>query len=335
MKKLFNIHLVLAIGFLVFTTSCSHTTKVGFLMDKSKEGRWIKDKEVFINSVMKSGGEVVFRATDIDNLNQYELAKEMFKEGIDVLVIIPTDLNEAAKIVAVANKEGIKVIAYERLIKNCNLDFFISFDHVIVGEQQASYILSCCPKGKYAIIGGATNDNNSLFLHLGQLSVLQPSVEKEDIKIVFDNYVKEWTVAEGERLMMECLVKNKDIDAVIPANDMLAEGVIKALKANGITKKVFLAGMDADLEACQRIMAGTQTMTVYKPIEAIAVKASELALQLANSDNVVNANLSTNNGYKQVPSLLLSTMIVNSQTIGLTVIADGYLKENNIDITKK
>ncbi|MDA3892919.1 MAG: substrate-binding domain-containing protein [Salinivirgaceae bacterium] len=335
MKNIIKIRLIVAAGLILMLTSCTQQTKVGFLMDKSKEGRWANDKEYFTKSVEQYGGEVIFGATDVDNSNQYDIALDMFKKGIDILVLIPADLNEAANIVNEAHSHGIKVIAYDRLVKKCDLDFYISFDHVSVGELQAKYIMSACPKGKYVIIGGAPYDNNSYMLRLGQLGVLQPSIENGDIEIVFDDFVSDWSVDEGERLMNICLENTKDIDAVIPGNDMLAEGVIKALKEAGVTKKIFIAGMDAELEACRRILAGKQTMTVYKPIEAIAMKTAEIAMQVAEKDEVPKVNLSTNNGFKQVPSILLPSMIVNNKTIDLTVIADGYLKENNLDSTSE
>ena len=139
-----------------------------------------------------------------------------------------------------------------------------------------------------------------------------------------------WTVEEGYRLMKDCLKKHKNINAVLAANDRLAGGAIKALEEAGLVDKVCIAGMDADLDACQRIVAGTQSMTVYKPIEAIAHKAAEVAMQIAIQDRAPNMNLSLNNGFKQVPAILLPAMVVSKETINLTVVADGYLDEHNI-----
>ncbi len=299
-------------------------------MDDSKTGRWSTDKELFIKNIEELGGTVVFKAAEHDAQRQEQLAQEMLQEGIDVLVMVPTDMNEAAKIVLMAHKKGIRVVSYDRLTKNCGLDYYVSFDHVNVGELQAKYLTAACPTGKYAIIGGAINDNNSFLLRLGQLNVLQPLIDRGDIRVVFDNYVQEWSPDEGYRLMKECLKKHGDVDAVLAANDELAGGVIRALKEAGIDEGICISGMDADPEACQRVIAGTQSMTVYKPIEAIAVKAAEIAMQIATEDNAPNMNLSVNNGFKQVPAVLLPAMVVSKETIDLTVIADGYLQEQNI-----
>ena len=329
MKKIIMHTGLILLSFLLFT-DCSRTVKVGFLMDESQTGRWAKDKEIFIKAIEDKGGVVVFNASETDASKQYEMAEKMLSEGIDVLVLVPTDMNEAAKIVLMAHNQGVKVISYDRLTKNCGLDYYVSFDHVNVGELQAKYISVACPTGNYAIIGGATFDNNSFLLRIGQLNVLQPLIDKGDVNIVYDAYANAWTIEEGYRMMKECLSKTKDITAVIAANDRLAGGAVKALEEVGLDTKVCLAGMDADLEACQRIIGGTQSMTVYKPIEAIAIKAAEVAWHIATEDNAPNMNLSVNNGYKQIPSVLLPAMVVSRKTIDLTVIADGYLEENNI-----
>jgi D-xylose ABC transporter substrate-binding protein len=329
MKKQIISFFILLSGILLLT-DCSRTVKVGFLMDESTAGRWPTDKDLFIKNIEAQGGEVVFRASEMDVAKQEELATEMFAEGIDVLVMVPADMNEAAKIVMQAHREGIRVVSYDRLTKNCGLDYYVSFDHVNVGELQAKYLTAACPKGKYAVLGGAMTDNNSFLLRLGQLNILQPLIDRGDIEIVYDNYASEWTDEEGYRLMKECLKKNKKVDAVIAGNDRLAGGAIRALQEAGVADDVCIAGMDADADACQRIIAGTQSMTVYKPIEAIAVMAADVAMQIALEDRAPNMNLSVNNGFKQVPAVLLPAMTVSKETIDLTVVADGYLKENSI-----
>jgi len=303
-------------------------------MDESTGGRWVKDKELFIKHVKALGGKVVFRAAEADIPKQIELAHEILNENVDVLVLIPSDQYQAGQIVVEAHRKQVPVISYDRLVKNCDLDFYISFDHVNVGELQAQYITTACPSGNYAILGGAIYDNNAFFLRLGQLNILQPYVDRGDIKVVYDNYANFWKPEEGYRMMKECLKKNKEIDAVIAANDRLAGGAIKALDEEKLNHKVYIAGMDADLDAVKRVFAGTQTMTVYKPIEAIATKAAELAIQIVKENKIPQVNLSVNNGQKQVPAVLLPSMVVNRETIDLTVIADGYLEENNIKPSK-
>jgi len=120
------------------------------------------------------------------------------------------------------------------------------------------------------------------------------------------------------------------VDAVIAGNDKLVTGALRAIHEKETKRNLYIAGQDAELLACQRIVGGEQTMTVYKPIEAIAAKAADFAMQLASGDKFTNLNLSVNNGKRMVPAVMLPPMIVNKETIRLTVVADGYLKENKI-----
>jgi D-xylose ABC transporter substrate-binding protein len=328
-RKYLHFAILVLFGLLVLI-SCSRKIKIGFLMDDSQTGRWVKDKELFIKSIEDLGGEVIFRASEGDPDLQLELANEILNQGVDALVVIPTDMYSAANIVKLAHKKEVPVISYDRIIKNSYLDFYISFDNVNVGELQAEYISGICPKGNYAIIGGAVSDNNAFLLRLGQLNVIQPLIERGDIRIVYDQYVNSWTSEEGYRLMKDCLKKTRAVDAVLAANDQLAEGALQAIKELKLNKIPAISGQDAESAACERIIAGTQTMTVYKPIEAIATKAAEITMQMIQEERIPKTFLSVNNGKHQVPAILLPAMIVNRETIDLTVVADGYFEEHNV-----
>jgi D-xylose transport system substrate-binding protein len=329
--KLRNYCLGLAfLGFSFMSPSCQKEIKVGLLMDSFIQERWTRDKDVFIAKIQELGGKVLTETANGNMQKQFDQATKLLDEGVKVLVVVPVDQNEAARIVSLAHKYKVPVISYDRFIKNCNLDLYISFDNEEVGRMQADYLTRACPKGNYGIIGGATTDNNSFMMKIGQMNVLSPLIDKGDIKIVYDQYVDKWDQEEGYRKMKECLMKNKKVDAVLVANDDLATGVIRALKEVKLDGKIVVSGEDADLIACQRIVAGTQSMTVYKPIEAIATRAAVLAMRMAEGESCGNINMSLNNGKKMVPSVLLPPMVVNRETIKLTVVADGYLQENNI-----
>jgi D-xylose transport system substrate-binding protein len=319
-----------AILAVILISGCNKETVIGLLMDNYDTERWERDKDLFTMHVSELGGQVITDVANGDAAVQFEQAKKMLEDGIDALVVVAVDQNEAAKIVELAHTYNVKVLSYDRLIKNCDLDLYISFDNVEVGTLQADYLTSVCPQGNYALIGGAVTDNNSFLLKIGQMNVLQPLVERGDIRIVFDQFANRWSEEEGYRLMKECLELNPQVDAVIAGNDKLVSGALRAIRENKKDRTLYIAGQDAELEACQRIVAGEQTMTVYKPIEAIAAKAADFAMQLASGDKFTSLNLSVNNGRRMVPAVLLPPMIVNKETIRLTVVADGYLKENKI-----
>ncbi len=332
MKRTAFLFTILLFITVVFSNSCSEKQiRIGLLMDEILLERWSKDKNLFIKRANEKEAEVLVEVANSDPVKQYELARKLLDEGIDILVLVPVDLNDAARIVQMAHQYKVKVLSYDRLVKNCNLDFYISFDNVEVGKIQAEYLAKICPKGNYALIGGATTDNNSILLKIGQMNVLQPFVERGDISIIYDQFVDKWNQDEGYNHMINCLrISNNKIDAVIAANDALATGAARALEERNMMGQVYLAGQDADLIACQRIVAGTQTITVYKPIEAIATKAADIAIKMAKMEDFETTQLTVNNGKKMVPALLLPPMLVHKETIRLTVIADGYLKENKI-----
>jgi D-xylose transport system substrate-binding protein len=318
-------------GFFVFQ-SCQKNQKktvIGLLMDDFATERWAKDTAFFINKVNELGGKVICRTANRDPLKQLEQAKELINKKVDVLVIVPADLEKAGQIVSAAHEAHIQAISYDRLILNSNLDYYISFDNVKVGELQADYILKRLGKGNVALIGGPLSDYNSFFLRLGQIGILQPFIEKGDIKIIYDKYAPTWSDTSGYRMALSCLkaYPNK-VDAFIASNDLLAKGVIKALEERSLAGKVLVTGQDGDSLACENIIMGKQSMTVYKPIEALAFAAAEAAMSIAGNRNIENANTTTNNGRKLVPSILLAPMVVNKGNIGMQINIGKYMKDN-------
>ncbi|MBN1950164.1 MAG: substrate-binding domain-containing protein [Bacteroidales bacterium] len=308
-NRIVYLSLLLLLGILILG-ACTQKANIGFLMDDSKTGRWAEDKAQFTKQIEEKDGVVYFKASEGDAEKQYQLAEELLNLDIDVLVIIPTDRYQAAKIVQLAHEKHVKVIAYDRIIQQCNLDFYISFDSEKVGQLQAEYMTGKCPAGNYVILKGPVTDNNTYLLCEGHRMVLDTLIKKGDIRVVYENYVNYWSAEEGYRLMKECLEQNQQIDAVLASNDQLAEGAIRALKEKGITDFPFICGQDADPAAIERIKNGEQTMTVDKPISSIATKAAEIAVKLAN-DEAIDNTISTNNEYKQVNTILLSPAIID------------------------
>lgn len=304
--------------------SAGSIIKIGFSMDTLLEERWIKDRDMFKAAAEALGAEVSILASDGDDAKQIAQAETLISQGVDILVVVPHNAEAAASIVEKAHLAGIKVIAYDRLIKNADIDMYISFDSEKVGELQAKAIVSLIPKGKYVHIGGADTDYNAHLFKRGVYNVLQPLIEKGDITVVYDQWTNDWTPVNAMTNMRAALsANNNEIDAVIAANDATAGGVIKMLAEVGLAGETPVAGQDADLAAAQRIIEGTQVMTVYKPIKALAEKAAEVAVNMAKGENV-GANRKVNNGKIEVPSILLSPIAVDINNINETIIADGF-----------
>ncbi|MEK5217095.1 sugar ABC transporter substrate-binding protein [Psychrobacillus sp. FSL H8-0487] len=298
--------------------------RIGFSMDTLLEERWLKDRELFKEAVENLGAEVEIVAANGDDALQISQAETLIQSGIDLLVIVPHNAAATAAIVHKAHLAGIQVIAYDRLVKNAEVDMYISFDNEQVGKMQAEAMTALVPKGNYVFIGGAITDNNAHLLKKGVFKVLQPFIESGDIHVVYDQWTKDWTPANAQANMEQAIRNsNGQIDAVIAANDATAGGAIQALQNHGLISQIPVAGQDADLAGVQRIVVGTQTMTVYKPIQILSNKVAEIAVSMAKGE-IVTADQQINNGKKEVPSVLLPPIAVDLANLESTVIKDGF-----------
>jgi D-xylose ABC transporter substrate-binding protein len=328
--RLFKLIILFLSLSLVFQECQKNKVKIGFLLDDYSSERWYRDRDLFIQKAEEMGATVMVDSAMGDIRKQYDQAKMMLDKGADVLVVVPANSEKASAIVNLAHNYEVPVLSYDRLIQNSNLDYYISFENVEVGELMADYLSKRNPVGNYVIIGGPPSDNNSKFIKLGQMSILQPLIEKGDINIIYDSFVDEWNTEEGYKHMKMAMEMTQDIDAVLCANDALAQGVIRALKEVNLEGEVLVSGQDAEVEAIQNILAGYQTMTVYKPIEAIAYTAVSTAIHLARNEPITRENQTIWNGEIMVPAILLAPMVVNKDNIDMTVISDGYLQEYNL-----
>lgn len=304
---------------------------IGFSLGTRREERWLRDQKLFTEKVKELGGTVNIKFANNDSSLQLSQAENLIMQGVDLLVIVPHDGEAAAAIVAMAHAEGVKVIAYDRLIKNCDLDFYISFDNVMVGELQAKSILSVIDKGDFAYIGGSQNDNNAFLVKSGTFNVIQPKINSGDIRLVLDRFSEDWRPDKAFENLKEYLEKNKHIDAVICANDGTAFGAIQALKEYELAGKVPVSGQDAELPACQRIVQGLQTVTVYKPIRILAEKAAQIAMLIAQG-KAIESNKIIYNGAVKVPSYLIDPIAVTKENMDDTIIKDGFHSREDVYI---
>ena len=305
--------------------------KIGLSLDTLKEERWQHDRDLFVAKAKEMGVDVLVQAANSNDALQNSQAENLLTEGVNVLVVVPHNGKSCATIVEAAHKSGVPVIAYDRLIMDSDLDLYISFDNVKVGEYQADYLVKRKPKGNYVLIGGAPTDNNALLFRKGQMNVLEPLVKNGDIKIVADQWADDWLPVKALQIMENALTQNhNNVDAVVVSNDATAGGAIQALAEQNLAGKVLVSGQDADIAGCQRIMAGTQSMTVYKPIKRLAEKAAEIAVAMANKQPLTDPTSTVNNGKKDVTSILLEPVEVDKANMDSTVIADGYQKKEDV-----
>jgi D-xylose transport system substrate-binding protein len=300
--------------------------RIGLSMDTLKEERWQRDRDLFVARAKELGAEVFVQSANGDDRVQAQQADNLLTLGVDALVVIPHNGEIAASIVEAAKQKGVPVVSYDRLIRNSEPDLYISFDNEKVGELQARYLFERAPKGNYILVGGAPTDNNAQLLRKGQLKVLRAAIDGGDIKVLTDQFAKDWLASEALRITEDALTKSAgDVAAVVASNDSTAGGAVSALEVRKLAGKVLVSGQDADITALQRIVAGTQTMTVYKPVHLLARKAAEAAVALARGEKP-EASARVNNGKIDVPSILLEPVVVDKSNILTTVVKDGYQK---------
>jgi len=210
-----------------------------------------------------------------------------------------------------------------------DVDYYISFNSVLVGEYMAKYVTEIKPKGRYIFINGPETDNNSLLINQGVMNILQPYINTGDIDLVLNKYLNEWIELDAYLNIEEYFNYTKEIDVIITGGDILARGVLMSLDKWGLSGKVLLTGQNGDLEAIHDILDGRQTMTMYKSLKTLGQKSAEIAVKLAKNEEIEWPE-KVYNGKKEVPSILFEPVLVDKNNIRETVIADGHLTEEQV-----
>ena len=303
--------------------------EIGFCIDDLRVERWSRDRDYFVAAAEKLGAKVSVQSADASEQRQISQIENLISRGVDVIVIVPFNSKALTNVVAEAKKAGIKVVSYDRLILDADVDAYISFDNEKVGELQAQGVYNVRPKGNYFLLGGAPTDNNAKMLRQGQLKVLQPAIDRGDIKVVGSQWVPEWSASAALGIVENALTANNNkIDAVVASNDGTAGGAIQALAAQKLAGKVPVSGQDADLAAVKRVIAGTQTMTVYKPLKLIASEAAQLSVALAKGE-APKYNAQYDNGTQKVDTVLLQPTQLTKDNVNL-VVKDGFYTQAQI-----
>lgn len=294
--------------------------QIGVTFESYVIERWQRDRDVFVSTANVLGADVNVQTASGSLEKQIEQINYFIEKEMDVIVIIAADSNSLAKTVKAAQDKGIKIIAYDRLIKNANVDLYISIDSKQVGELMAQCMVDNIPEeGEISIVLGPQTDYNVMLLEQGIQSVLETS----DYEILNKNYAKNWLAEQAFSAVMDTLSTNDSFDGIICGNDDLAKHAIRALAESRMAGEVVVVGQDADLSACQRIVEGTQTMTVYKPIEKMAVLAAENAVRLAKGEEITAEETIIDGRYK-VPSIKLEPVAVTIENLDEVIIDSGF-----------
>lgn len=258
---------------------------------------------------------------------QISQIKGLIEQGVEVIILIPVQSKGYREVIDMARQKGVKIIAYDRLVKDADIDFYITFDNLQVGVSQANYLISNSNARIFSLINGPETDNNSTMLRRGQLSVLNSYRLRHRVSIITDIMVDEYSEQAGYDAFVEIVNKEEIPDAVIAGNDAIARGVIKAIEDQGIENGIFIVGQDADRESLEYIRDGKQVMTIYKPIKRLANIAGEVAISYIEGLSPDEYNLSsTYNGFKNVSTIIIGTIVVDNDNIDETVVLDGFVE---------
>jgi len=317
-------------------SSGSKGGKIAFLLPESKTARYeTQDRPLFEKKVKAicPSCQVVYSNVDQDAAKQQQQAEAALAQGVKVMVLDPVDGAAAAAIVNQANAKKVPVISYDRLLLNSKPDYYVEFNSPAVGQAQGTALVAKLKKdgktGNIIMINGSPTDNNAKLFKQGAHSV----IDKSGLKVAKEYDTPDWSPDKAQSEMEQAITavgKGKFV-GVYAANDGTAGGAIAAMKSAGIDPKTIPStGQDAEVAGIQRILAGEQYMTVYKPIKPLADTAAQWAVALAQGKKPQGANSTENNGKANIPTLKLPVTPVTADKVKSTVIKDGFWKPSQI-----
>lgn len=301
--------------------------QIGMSFDSFVIERWQRDRDVFVSVAKELGAEV-----NVQNANgmveeQKKQIDYFIQKGMDVIVIIAIDSESLQESVKKAKDAGIKVVSYDRLINGADVDLYISFDNEMVGDMMArALVKEGIDGGSVVMLGGSPTDNNVPLVE----GAFKRVMAQHRVSILDSVHADNWRAEEAAAyIYANPLIINR-ADAIMCGNDDLATQAVHALSETRQAGDILVVGQDADLAACQRIVEGTQVMTVYKPVERLATRAAEAAVALARGEEITGDDVTTIvSGKYQVPYIALKPISVNRDNIDEVIIGSGFhLKED-------
>ncbi len=310
--------------------------RIGVTFESFVIERWERDRDVFVSSAKELGASVNVQNATGDVQKQKEQIRYFIDRKVDVIVVIAVDCSALQKEVEEAHAAGIPVIAYDRLILNSGVDLYVSFDNDTVGKYMADSIMAALPEGGRIIkINGPQKDYNVSLVNGGFDREIGRSETEYTIEDVY--YASEWNGEEAFRYLSAHPEVADQADAVMCGNDSLAGQAVRYYAEKRKAGKIPIVGQDADLDACQRIVEGTQTMTVYKPIERLARRAAECAVALAKGQEVGLPGTGTeyavdasgeirtiNDGTGPVTYVSVNPILVDRENLDREIIDSGF-----------
>jgi D-xylose transport system substrate-binding protein len=322
--KLIRFGVILFFLFAVFS-ACKKQSKstVGLLIHEI-EGHWVQDLEYLKSFAAASDLQLIVKNAEGNEKKQLDQTKELIRNNVDLIIVIAVNQNTAAGIVREAHDARIKVIAYDRVIMNSELDYLITYDYFDIGTRMVEYAHQRKPKGNYVLFWGDHADNTANLMRQAQEEYLKPFIERGEINLIYRTFIEGWE-AETAQKKIEKIIDFSDqpIDVVIASNDDIALAVLETYNRLGKKKPEIITGQDASLEACRSIVSEGQNLTIYKSKILMAKEAILMAKNILDNGIISNINGSMNNNRINVPTLFMPPQMVDKSNIDRTVIQDG------------
>ncbi len=306
---------------------------IGISVGTLKEERWMREVEMWRQYAADNGFSVNVQTAEGDALRQVSQIENLITQGVDALIVQAQNSKAAGPAGDKAREAGIPIVSYERLVQNGHIDYHVGFDAKKVGIVQAQVIVDLVPEGNYIWLNGGPEEALAHYYLEGQTEVLQPYIDRGDINIVLHEWCKGWSPEEALKHAENGLaIADNDVQAVIASNDNTAGGAISALASQGLAGQVPISGQDANLAAAQRIMQGTQAMTVYKELIKLNTASMQLAYALATGaedpaaeiDSSLGRWTTWDNGAVVADTFLVDVTPVTADNMCETIVADGF-----------
>ncbi len=298
---------------------------IGMVFDSFVIERWERDRDVFVSMGKELGAEVLVGNANGEVEEQKKIISHMIDRKVDVLVIVAVDGTALTDEVDRAHRAGIKVISYDRILNDANTDLYITFDNETVGRYMAETINEALPDGgTYMKVNGSPGDYNVTLVNRGFDAAI-----RSDLQMIDSVSCRNWNDEEAFDYLTEHPEDIQNADAFMCGNDSIAGQVVRALAERRKAGQSVVTGQDADLDACQRVVEGTQNMTVYKPIEDLAGKAARCAYEMATG-KMPDTEKTISDGTYEVPYIVLRPIKVTKENMDNTVIAKGFHMEEDV-----
>lgn len=301
---------------------------IGLSFDSFVIERWLRDRDVFTATAQELGARVNVQNANGDVEEQISQIRYLISKGMDVIVIVAIDGDRLTDVVREAKEKGIRVVCYDRLILDSGADLYVSFDNEKVGTLMGQALKDALPEGGDIFeIMGSGSDNNVAEAKRG----FEKEIRGTGLKIVYSSYCDKWLAELAYDAVNEGLEENDGhIDGVMCGNDDLAGQAIRALTEKRLAGTVPVVGQDAELSGCQRIVEGTQTMSVYKSVEEEASVAAKLSVALARGEDItdpdarIGVNSVINDGTYDVPCYTIDPVAVDRANMDQVIIDGGF-----------